>query len=1188
MAEPQIGPHGPIDPKEGLSSPPVIPEGGSTSILIHAPPISDDAPTIISRTRPKSLHAEDLLKADLRGCRLAHFELLEPIGAGGMAAVIRARDTQLDRTVALKILPPETAANPESVLRFQQEARAAAKLDHENIARVFFCGEDQGLHFISFEFVEGENLRTHIQNHGKLPVADAVNYLTQIAGGLVHAAERGVVHRDIKPSNIIITPDGKAKLVDMGLARSVEPHAELALTQSGVTLGTFDYISPEQALEPREADTRSDIYSLGCTFYHALSGKKPVPDGTAAKKLHHHQNVKPIDPRKLNSEIPDELAGILGRMMAKDPNDRYQRPEELVQHLVNHGRKLGGLPKSLSGAWFVESTAPARRPNRIGWIAGAAAAVGLASFFIYELWPHLPGPWHLASRNGSTERGRATASNNLAQEGNAEKEIKSPLVAPKIVPQVVKNREELSAALETLQPQMDIRLATDLIDLNQDRERPLGLKVGGDGCQVTIQPAENLPHRPVIRLKSSPDLEADSVWAALTVQAGRVTLRHLRFEVDAAEAPGIQMAAVRLQESGELTIEDCEFEQVGASPTSRLSSVLVDGPSADAFTPYLVIQKCFFTSRESAGSSKWAEGQDAVTLNGSAWARITNCAFGPHAALAHFLKGKSKFEIHNESALLTNGTAFLMESGAGADISMYESLISCPDNRLTSGGATLINQKGGGPEDVEFTGRWNCYHDLDDFWIANGQPLKSKTWPADDQNLAMSPWMDKDPLARLKEGNPKQAFQPDLRKTELQFADRWVGAHKCTWGPVYDVSASDDKKTELAANTLIVDPNVAMASGRVYPRLNSAINDAKPGDTILLKHGSDRLVKIDMVRLEKPDIDLTIKPYEGFHPILTLGRSTESETGMFRLHDGKLRLKDLEFLLSSDSTDYQSRAVVSVVGDGECLISNCVVTLDKGEGNPDRDFALVTLVDTANVMKMEPLAPQRIPEIRVENCFVRGKGELLAVRSSRPFHLQADKSLVALDGNLLAVKGSSRELPLQPGSSINLARVTTYLTHHLISLKGLEQVGKSSKGLVQTQVASAADCLFAAAAGESLVHLDGLDNQDDMTKYFTWNENRNNSFSNYENRYLDQQTPNQVGGPMAFDRAKWDRFTNGNGVRYETVKFSSAPPPDSPLNRVLATDFRVIQNTNSSGPEYGAVINDLPAPFGSSPAPTDK
>src|SRR5205807_1040154 len=152
---------------------------------------------------------------------------------------------------------------------------------------------------------------------------------------------RGVVHRDIKPSNLIITPNGRAKLVDMGLARSLEPHHDGALTQSGVTLGTFDYISPEQALEPRTADVRSDIYSLGCTFYHALTGQPPVPEGTAAKKLDAHRHLAPPDPRQFNPAIPDDVVAVLGRMMAKDPRDRYQRPEDLVHDLIGLARRLG-------------------------------------------------------------------------------------------------------------------------------------------------------------------------------------------------------------------------------------------------------------------------------------------------------------------------------------------------------------------------------------------------------------------------------------------------------------------------------------------------------------------------------------------------------------------------------------------------------------------------------------------------------------------------------------------------------------------------------------------------------------------------------------------------------------------------------------------------------------------------------
>src|SRR5207302_4965191 len=172
---------------------------------------TDDSPTIISKTNTsEAIQASaPSLASSLRGRKLAHYELLEPIGVGGMAAVLRARDTQLDRTVALKILPPEMAADPENIRRFHQEARAAAKLDHENIARVFFCGEDQGLHFIAFEYVEGENLRALLERRGRIPVPEAIPYMLQIATGLAHASQRGVAHRHIHPSHLIHSPHAR-------------------------------------------------------------------------------------------------------------------------------------------------------------------------------------------------------------------------------------------------------------------------------------------------------------------------------------------------------------------------------------------------------------------------------------------------------------------------------------------------------------------------------------------------------------------------------------------------------------------------------------------------------------------------------------------------------------------------------------------------------------------------------------------------------------------------------------------------------------------------------------------------------------------------------------------------------------------------------------------------------------------
>ena len=219
-------------------------------------------------------------------------------------------DTKLDRQVALKLLPPDQAVDPEVVARFYQEGRSAARLDHENIARVYCIGQDGAFHYIAFEFIEGETVRQRTETAGALPVSEAVHVALEIAQALVHASERGVVHRDIKPSNIIITPSGRAKLVDMGLARRFERGGDNGLTQSGMTLGTFDYISPEQARDPRDVDVRSDLYSLGCTLFQMLTGRPPFPGGTVLQKLIQHQEEPPADVRTLNPQVPVELPAI--------------------------------------------------------------------------------------------------------------------------------------------------------------------------------------------------------------------------------------------------------------------------------------------------------------------------------------------------------------------------------------------------------------------------------------------------------------------------------------------------------------------------------------------------------------------------------------------------------------------------------------------------------------------------------------------------------------------------------------------------------------------------------------------------------------------------------------------------------------------------------------------------------------
>jgi serine/threonine-protein kinase len=302
--------------------------------ISSGPPLAVEPPT-------KMLNARELGRA-LEGQQFDHVLLQQFVGGGGMGAVFRAWDTNLHRTVAVKVLTKRQESDSESERRFQIEARSAARLDHPNIARVHYVGEDRGVQYIVFEYIDGTNVRDLVYSNGPFSLGDALNVTLQIAGALSHAWEREVVHRDIKPSNIIIAHDGLAKLVDMGLARlEYLEQPEHEETATGVTLGTFDYISPEQARNPRDADIRSDIYSLGCTLFFMLAGRPPYPVGTVLQKLLAHQSDPLPDIRELRPDVPDVVAVLLARMLAKRPDDRFQTPLDLIPALSNCIDQLG-------------------------------------------------------------------------------------------------------------------------------------------------------------------------------------------------------------------------------------------------------------------------------------------------------------------------------------------------------------------------------------------------------------------------------------------------------------------------------------------------------------------------------------------------------------------------------------------------------------------------------------------------------------------------------------------------------------------------------------------------------------------------------------------------------------------------------------------------------------------------------
>jgi eukaryotic-like serine/threonine-protein kinase len=316
------------------------------------------------------------------GTKLGRYEIRSQIGAGGMGEVYLAQDTKLDRKVALKILPAEVAANQDRMRRFEQEAKAAAALNHPNIAHIYEIGEQNGLHFIAMEFIDGQTVRDCIHNE-PAGLAKLLRYLQHAAEGLAKAHAAGIVHRDLKPDNIMITHDGFAKILDFGLAKLIEPQtlsgssSEMATaimqphSAPGMIMGTAGYMSPEQAQgKTRQIDHRSDIFSFGCILYEAVTGQKAFEGKDAIESLNKiiREPVAPIS--EFNATAPADLQRIVRRCLAKDPDERYQTIKDVAIELKDVRRELKDAA--------IDSTSSPARPSRATPSGGSTEASPLA------------------------------------------------------------------------------------------------------------------------------------------------------------------------------------------------------------------------------------------------------------------------------------------------------------------------------------------------------------------------------------------------------------------------------------------------------------------------------------------------------------------------------------------------------------------------------------------------------------------------------------------------------------------------------------------------------------------------------------------------------------------------------------------------------------------------------------------
>jgi len=336
------------------------------------------------------------------GSTLSHYRILEKIGAGGMGEVYLAKDTKLDRTVAVKILPAELADDEERRNRFEKEAKAASAIDHPNVAHIYEIGESDGVRFIAMQYVEGETLAERMKKSA-MTSEEIASIGAQVASALAAAQAKGIVHRDIKPANLVLTNDGQIKVLDFGLAKTLTSSAldedsdaaTRVKTDAGLVMGTVQYMSPEQALGG-DVDTRSDIFSLGVVLYEMTARRLPFAGKTATETIEQIRHTQPEAVARFNYDAPPELERCLRKCLEKSADDRYQSAKDLHVDLRNINRDSGSGPVAAT---------PSRR-SRSGFVLGAAAVflasiVGLGSFYLSGSSPQIESLAVLPFENGS-------------------------------------------------------------------------------------------------------------------------------------------------------------------------------------------------------------------------------------------------------------------------------------------------------------------------------------------------------------------------------------------------------------------------------------------------------------------------------------------------------------------------------------------------------------------------------------------------------------------------------------------------------------------------------------------------------------------------------------------------------------------------------------------------------------------
>lgn len=1100
---PQISPGEPPVPAQLVKPEPFNIDGGTTIKSGGMPPSAWQS------------SAAELAKL-LPGKQLGIYLIEQALGTGGMAAVFRAVDPHLDRVVALKILPPILAAQQEHVQRFEREAKVAAHLEHENVARVHFYGQDQGLHFIAYQYIEGINLREMLeQKGGRLDVKDAVSYMTQAARGLAHSASRGITHRDIKPSNLVITPEGLVKLVDLGLARNSSDDDTDGLTQSGATLGTFDYLSPEQAIDPRLADVRSDIYSLGCTFYHALTGMPPVPEGTAARKLHSHQSELPRDPRELNPAIPASLVEVLSKMMAKRPEDRFQNADDLVRDLEKLSDTRGAI---LPSRQSVESQVTTTDFSWLGAVLGLLMV--MLCMFGYDAWRSS----QVSSKDDSSISARYTPTSPIRPpvENTGITETKDTIEAPLALE--VDSTSDLLQALKR-PGGGTIYLRRALYEINAANR--LAIR----GGEWTIRPVEGS----IVTVR----LLENTTGPLFEVSAGILHLQQLKLELGNSESVGIMA-----HDASQITIQQCELIR----KTNAFSSFLGNSSTAK---PFIQINN---TSAATTGTASlevkgtlWhASAGVGVSLETPGYLHFDDCWVAPQyqfVSLPGLSQSTDKRLINLRHTTIAQpvDSCFRVMGTSPVRLEVDRCLFS----RINSGtmntgdeSSWLVIDDGSNvdllcSESLFYRQHAFCSVQKD----ASSRTILARDWPQLRQALARfrdggssvihrSPWQENRPWQRYLDAHSLSALA-------LKAEYHHVGPENLLGQPLKATGLASRENGEptvpRASRTLVVD-GVGEEPG-AFSTLNSALGSITDEEetTILLQ--LQGIVPIKPTEIGNSKV--IIKSAEGFRPELTFHRDTvagpDGEAHLFRIHDGDILLEGVRLRLESLRDPSKILTLMSITGAGRCRLKDSIVTLKSaGEFNA----AVCTVVDPTGIISSSNIKSPRATQARIEcaDTIIRGSGQVLYVQTSRPFSALLQQTAVALDGVLFTIEGNRSDMAM-PGETahLQLDRCTCY----------------SSKGILQLRATSTMPQMLALrcqptqsilAVGESqpMIRLDVQQSDNDLKRKLLWQGKRNCYVGS--GSFLTFQQLDQNSMATHYDSSLWSELWGGDDEQAQFMK----------------------------------------------------